>query len=64
MATIGTIIVVTTEDDRFAGARRAAIDRARTEGAALVLYDLDAGGDLSQSGFALLLPMRPRIKRI
>lgn len=43
MATIGTIIAVTTEDDRFAEARHAAIERARTEHAALVLYDIDAG---------------------
>jgi hypothetical protein len=49
MAPIGTIIAVTTEDDQFADARRAAIERARREGAALVLYDIDAGGDPLES---------------
>lgn len=49
MATIGTIIAVTTEDDRFADARRAATEQARREGAALVLYDIDAGGDPLES---------------
>lgn len=49
MPTIGTIIAVTTEDDRFADARRAAVERAREERATLVLYDIDAGGDPLES---------------
>lgn len=49
MTPIGTIIAVTTEDDRFADARRGAIAQARTEHAALVLYDVDAGGDPLES---------------
>jgi hypothetical protein len=49
MSTIGTIIAVTTEDDRFADARRAAIERAHAEGATLVLYDIDAGSDPLES---------------
>lgn len=49
MPTIGTIIVVTTEDDRFATARRAAVEQAREAGATLVLYDVDAGGDPLES---------------
>ena len=38
-----TVIAVTTEDDRFAANRRAAIDRAKAAHATLILYDLDAG---------------------
>lgn len=49
MPTIGTIIAVTTEDDRFADARHAAVEQARKEGATLVLYDVDAGGDPLES---------------
>jgi hypothetical protein len=49
MPTIGTIIAVTTEDDRFAAARRAAVEQAREERATLVLYDIDAGGDPLES---------------
>lgn len=49
MATIGTVIAVTTEDDRFADARRSAIERAQAEHASLVLYDIDAGGDPLES---------------
>src|SRR5204863_3510863 len=49
MPTIGTIIVVTTEDDRFKDARRTAVERARAERATLVLYDIDAGGDPLES---------------
>ncbi len=42
MAEIRTVIAVTGEDDRFAPVRRAAIERARAEGASLILYDIDA----------------------
>ena len=42
MADIRTLIVVTGEDDRFARVLRAATDRATTERATLILYDVDA----------------------
>src|SRR5919198_5190269 len=42
MADIGTVIAVTGEDDRFAPVRKAAVDRALSEHATLILYDLDA----------------------
>jgi len=42
MADVRTVIAVTGEDDRYAGVRRAAIERARDERATLILYDLDA----------------------
>jgi hypothetical protein len=42
MTDIRTVIAVTGEDDRFEPVRRAAIDRAHSEHATLILYDLDA----------------------
>lgn len=42
MTEIRTVIAVTGEDDRFGPVRRAAVDRARSEHATLILYDLDA----------------------
>jgi hypothetical protein len=42
MPDIRTVIAVTGEDDRFEPVRLAAIDRARTEHATLILYDVDA----------------------
>jgi hypothetical protein len=42
MTEIRTVIAVTGEDDRFAPVRSAAVDRARSEHATLILYDLDA----------------------
>ena len=42
MTDIRTVIAVTGEDDRFEPVRRAAIDRAQSEHATLILYDLDA----------------------
>jgi hypothetical protein len=42
MTDIRTVIAVTGEDDRFEPVRLAAIDRAQSEHATLILYDLDA----------------------
>jgi len=42
MREIRTVIAVTGEDDRFGPVRHAATDRARSEHATLILYDLDA----------------------
>jgi hypothetical protein len=42
MADIRTVIAVTGEDDRFKPVRKAAVDRALSEHATLILYDLDA----------------------
>ena len=42
MTDIRTVIAVTGEDDRFAPVRKAAVDRALSEHATLILYDLDA----------------------
>ena len=42
MTDIRTVIAVTGEDDRYAPVRGAAVDRARSEHATLILYDLDA----------------------
>ena len=42
MADIRTVIAVTGEDDRFEPVRKAALDRARSEHATLILYDIDA----------------------
>jgi hypothetical protein len=42
MTDIRTVIAVTGEDDRFEPVRVAAIDRAQSEHATLILYDLDA----------------------
>jgi hypothetical protein len=42
MRDIRTVIAVTGEDDRFEPVRQAAVDRARSEHATLILYDLDA----------------------
>jgi hypothetical protein len=49
MADIRTVIAVTGEDDRFEPVRRAATERARTEHATLILYDLDAGESALES---------------
>jgi len=42
MADVRTVIAVTGEDDRYAQVRKVALDRARSERATLILYDLDA----------------------
>jgi hypothetical protein len=42
MTDVRTIIATTTEDDRHASVREAAIERALREHATLILYDLDA----------------------
>ena len=42
MTDIRTVIAVTGEDDRFEPVRKAAVDRALSEHATLILYDLDA----------------------
>jgi hypothetical protein len=42
MGDIRTVIAVTGEDDRFGPVRLAAVDRAQSEHATLILYDLDA----------------------
>ena len=42
MAEIRTVIAVTGEDDRYAPVRLAAMERARSERATLILYDLDS----------------------
>ena len=42
MNEIRTVIAVTGEDDRFEPVRRAAFDRAKSEHATLILYDVDA----------------------
>lgn len=42
MAEIRTVIAVTGEDDRYEPVRKAAIERARSERATLILYDVDA----------------------
>jgi hypothetical protein len=42
MPDIRTVIAITGEDDRFEPVRRAAIERATTEHATLILYDVDA----------------------
>ena len=42
MADIRTIIAVTGEDDRFRSVREAAMERAASEHATLILYDVDA----------------------
>jgi hypothetical protein len=42
MADVRTVIAVTGEDDRFEPVRRAAMQRARSERATLILYDIDA----------------------
>jgi hypothetical protein len=42
MAATRTVIAVTGEDDRYEPVRRAGIERARTEQAILILYDIDA----------------------
>jgi len=42
MGEIRTVIAVTGEDDRFGPVRSAAVDRAQSEHATLILYDLDA----------------------
>jgi len=52
MGEIRTVIAVTGEDDRFGPVRSAAVDRARSEHATLILYDLDA----SQSALESPLP--------
>ena len=42
MGDIRTVIAVTGEDERFGRVRRAAVERALTEHATLILYDVDA----------------------
>ncbi len=42
MGQIRTVIAVTGEDDRYDAVRQAAIERASSEGATLILYDVDA----------------------
>ncbi len=42
MTDIRTVIAVTGEDDRYGQVRKAALERARSERATLILYDLDA----------------------
>lgn len=49
MPDIRTVIAVTGEDDRFAPVRRAAVDRAQSEHATLILYDLDASESALES---------------
>lgn len=49
MAEIRTVIAVTGEDDRFEPVRRVAIERARSEHATLLLYDVDAAGSALES---------------
>src|SRR4051812_18021943 len=44
MADVRTVIAVTSEDDRYAAVRDAAVERAKDERATLILYDLDAAG--------------------
>jgi hypothetical protein len=52
MTDIRTVIAVTGEDDRFGPVREAAVGRAQSEHATLILYDLDA----SQSPLESPLP--------
>ena len=40
---IRTIVAVTSEDDALRDVRRTAMERARSEGATLILYDVTAG---------------------
>lgn len=49
MADIRTVIAVTGEDDRFESVRRTAIERATSEHATLLLYDVDAAGSMLES---------------
>jgi hypothetical protein len=49
MRDIRTVIAVTGEDDRFGPVRHAAVDRARSEHATLILYDLDASESALES---------------
>jgi hypothetical protein len=49
MAEIRTVIAVTGEDDRYAPVLRAAVDRATSERATLILYDVDAVTSLLES---------------
>ena len=46
---IRTIVAVTSEDDALRDVRRAAIERARSEDATLILYDVTAGESLLES---------------
>lgn len=49
MATSPTCIVAyTSEDDRLANVRRAAVDLARSANARLILYDIDAASPFSE----------------
>jgi hypothetical protein len=45
----GTIVAVVSEDGRYDGVRRRAIQRAQETGATLLLFDMDAGTDLLAS---------------
>ena len=49
MRDIRTVIAVTGEDDRFEPVLLAAVDRARSEHATLILYDLDAAESALES---------------
>jgi hypothetical protein len=49
MPDIRTVIAVTGEDDRYQPVLRAAVDRASSERATLILYDVDAAGSPLES---------------
>jgi hypothetical protein len=49
MADIRTVIAVTGDDDRLEPVRRAAMERAKSEHATLLLYDVDAAGTALES---------------
>ncbi len=44
-----TIVAVTGEDQRYAAVRDRAVQRARTRGGKLILYDVDAAGSVFES---------------
>jgi nucleotide-binding universal stress UspA family protein len=48
-ASAPTILAVVAEDGRYAHVRRRAIERARAEGATLLLFDVDAQGSIFDS---------------
>ena len=49
MTDVRTVIAVTGEDDRYERVRVTGLERARAEGATLILYDLDAAGSALES---------------
>lgn len=49
MTEVRTIIAVVGEDDRHRAVERAAVERARSERATLILYDRDAAASLLES---------------